>query len=253
MLQQQSHCGGLLKIGVGNGADLHGESLPQVGEIEAAHEKGLIAQKFRRAVADDLIVELGCVGHLGDQKVACGNIRRRDADLAGIVESAEDIVVFALIQGVHVQICAGRDDADHFPAHDSPGIARVLHLFADGDLVPQLHQACQIGVNGVVGDAAHGGALREPAALAGQCQLQFPGDCHCIVKEHLIKISQTVKEQAVRVFLFCAQIMLHHRRQLGHQGGVLRHFGRRCIFRVIVEIFHSGFLWIFGPFRSLLL
>ena len=249
MLQEQGHCGGLFKIAVGDSADLHGESLPKIGEIETAHEKGLIAQKFRGAVADDLIEELCCIGHLGDQKVTCRNIRRRDADLTGIVEGAEDIVVSALIQGVHIQICTGRHDADHFPAHDPPGAARILHLFADGDLVPQFHKSGQVGVHGVVRDTAHGRALRKPAALSGQCQFQFPGNCHRIVKEHFIKVSETVKKQAVRVFMFCAQIMLHHRRQLRHQGGVFRHFRRRCVFRIIVEIFHSGFLWIFGSLR----
>ena len=243
MLQQQCHCAGFLKIAVGNGADLHGQPVAKIRKIQTAHEKRLVAKKLGGTVTHDLIKELCCIGHLGNKKISGGNIRGGNTDLAGAVKSAEYIIVSALIEGIHVEVCARRNDTYYFAPHDALGGSWIFHLLTDSDLVPQFHQPCQIGVYSVIGDAAHGRALGQSAALSREGKFQFPGYSHCVVKEHFIKIPQTIKEQAVRVFLFCTQIMLHHGRKGRHQGTVVRHFSGRLVFCIIVEIFHSVFLW----------
>ncbi len=54
----------------------------------------------------------------------------------------------------------------------------------------------------MVGDAAHGCPLVQPALLAGQGHIQLLGRGDGVVKEHFIKISQPVKQNTVFIFLF---------------------------------------------------
>ena len=239
MLQQELYGRGFFKEAGVDGTDLEGKTAAQVPQIEPAHEKSVIAQELRGAVADDLVVELDSIRHLGDEKVAGGDIRGGDPDLPAGIKCAQDVVVFSFLQGVHVEVCTGSDDPDDLPAHDAFCRAWILHLFTDGDLVAVFHQPGQIAVDGVIGHPAHGCALGETAALAGQGQLQFAGHSDRVIKKHLIKIPQPVKKQAVGIIVFGAQIMLHHRRELLHELGILRHDGGGGILGIIVQIFHS--------------
>ena len=239
MVQQEGHRRGFLEIAVGDSAYLHGKSLAQIAQIKAAHQKRLVAQKFRRTVSDDLVVELCRVGYFGDQKVTGGNIPCCDADLTCIVKNAEYVVVSALIEGIHIQIGTRCDDAHHFPADNALCRAGIFHLLTDGYLVAQLHETCQISVDSVIGNTAHGSPLGKSAAFSGECQFQLAGHRHRVVKEHLVKIAQTVKEQAVGIVMLCPQIVLHHGRERRHEGGVICHDRRRRIFGVIVKVFHS--------------
>ena len=61
--------------------------------------------------------------------------------------------------------------------------------------------------------AAHGRALFQTAVLACQRQLQLFGHELCVLEKHLVKISETEKENASLVFFFELQILLHHRGQ----------------------------------------
>ena len=135
--------------------------------------------------------------------------------------------------GVH-EIGSGSDDADYFPPDYALGGAGILHLFADSDFVAVFHKTGQITVYCVIGYAAHGSALRKTAAFSGECQFKLPGNSDSVVKKHFVEITETVKEQTVRILMLGAQIVLHHGRELLHKSGVFRHGRGRRIFGVVV-------------------
>ena len=64
--------------------------------------------------------------------------------------------------------------------------------------------------------AAHRCTFSLTAVAAGQRQLQLAGDQLGIVKEHFVKIAQTVKQNVIFIFVFDLKILLHHGRQFSH-------------------------------------
>ena len=57
-------------------------------------------------------------------------------------------------RGVHHR--AGSYHAQNIPLDKPPGRRRVLHLLTNGDFVPLVNQTGNVGVTGMVGNAAHG-------------------------------------------------------------------------------------------------
>ena len=62
----------------------------------------------------------------------------------------------------------------------------------------------------MIRDAAHGRPLLQAAVFSCQCQFQLPGHGPGVLKEHFVKIPETVKQDAVGIFLFRLQVMGHH-------------------------------------------
>ena len=121
---------------------------------------------------------------------------------------------------------AGRDNADDIALDKSLGERRVLGLLADGDLVALGDQARDVGVARMVGDAAHRRLiLRRLAAVAGrQRQIKLARGELGILVEHLIEVAQAEKEDRILILLLDLQILLHHRRDLGHDSSSLSLF-----------------------------
>ena len=80
----------------------------------------------------------------------------------------------------------------------------------------EFDQARHIALVAVEGHAAHGGALRKAALLAGKGKIQLPGRRDGIVEEHLVKIADAVKKNFVLMLVFDLKILLHHGRKLCH-------------------------------------
>ena len=59
-------------------------------------------------------------------------------------------------------------------------------------------------------NATHGRSLFQATVFSGKCNLQFLGCSQCILKEHFIKIAQTVKKDTVAVFFFGLYVFFHH-------------------------------------------
>ena len=74
----------------------------------------------------------------------------------------------------------------------------------------------QITVYCMERDTAHRCTFSLTAVAAGQRQLQLAGDQLGIVKEHFVKIAQTVKQNVIFIFVFDLKILLHHGRQFSH-------------------------------------
>ena len=74
-------------------------------------------------------------------------------------------------------------------------------LLTDGHLVSLGDQPGHIALIAVEGHTAHGGTLRQAALLAGKGEVQLPGDRERVLKEHLVKIPDAIKEDLVFVLL----------------------------------------------------
>jgi len=59
-------------------------------------------------------------------------------------------------------------------------------------------------------DAAHGGFFFKAAISAGEGKAEEAGGFDRIIEEELIKIAETIKQKAMRVFYFYVIILFHH-------------------------------------------
>ena len=143
------------------------------------------------------------------------NVRKAHADAARSEHAAEEVIA-ALVQHGRLQHGARRHAPDDLALYQPFGLLGVLHLLADGDLIPLCHELGDIALRAVVGHAAHGRALLLSAVAAGERQVQFLRDQLGVLKKHLIEIAQTVHQDIVLVFVFDLKILLHHGRELCH-------------------------------------
>ena len=122
-----------------------------------------------------------------------------------------DKIVARLIQHTAFQHGAGGDNADDVALDKPLCERRILHLLADGHLVPLRNQPGDIGLRAVERHAAHRRALLLPAIAPGEGQFQLPRGELCIVKKHFIKVAQAEKQKRVGILLLDLKILLHHR------------------------------------------
>ena len=153
---------------------------------------------------------------LGDVSRAGGNIGKADARRIPFQKNACNVVVFVILQHTALDDSARRDHPDDIALDQSLCLGRVLHLLTDRHLVSLGDQAGHIALVAVEGHAAHGGTLFHAALLARQGQVQLPGGGQRIVKEHLVKVADAVKQDLVLILLLDVHILLHHGRQFCH-------------------------------------
>ena len=173
MFLQQTDAGRLVKIVHIQRRDSDAEALLQLVEADAAHQKGFVAENLGGCVANDLIIDFAAVSDLCQIKLAGGDVADSDAGHTRPVGDAENVIILSLLQGLHIDVGAGCDNSGHLPLHHPFGETRILHLLTDSDLIALFHQSGDIGVHGVIRDAAHGRALFQAARFSGQRQLQF--------------------------------------------------------------------------------
>ena len=149
------------------------------------------------------------------EKFAGRHIAERDARALFLLADGHDVVGGVLVQHGRFDERSGRDDARNGALDQSLRFGWIGHLIADGHAIALFDQARDIGVHRVIGHAAHGRALAQPAVLAGERQLQLAGDKLRVVKEQLVKIADPEKQQRIGILIFDLQILLHHGRY-GH-------------------------------------
>ena len=135
----------------------------------------------------------------------------------------KNYIVRLRVEACAVDDRAGRDDADDIALDKALGERRVLGLLADGDLVALGDQARDVGVARMIGNAAHRRLiLRRLAAVAGrQRQIELARGELSILVEHLVEVAQAEKEDRILILFLDLQILLHHRRDLGHDSSSL--------------------------------
>ena len=148
---------------------------------------------------------------------------------AGIVQIHTAQIVAALgAEAGLVDDRTGGDDADDIPLHQPLGGGRILGLLADGHLVALGDETGDIGVGGMVGDAAHGDLLIEGLVLVlvpgGQSQIQLAGRRAGVGAEHLVEVTQTEKQDGVGILLLDLHVLAHHGGQLSHADTSLEKF-----------------------------
>ena len=175
------------------------------------HFAGVVAAQLGDDRRGDLVrTQLGDVGRAG------GDIGKAQARLLALQVDAGDVVVAVVLQHAALDDRAGRDHADDIPFDEALGLGRVFHLLTNGHLIALGDQAGHIVFVAVEGHAAHGGALLQAALLAGQGQVQLFGHREGVVEEHLVKVTDAVKENFVLMLIFDLNVLLHQGRQLCH-------------------------------------
>ena len=142
-----------------------------------------------------------------------------------------DVVAALLTEHSAVGNGTGGDNADHITPDQAFGQSGVLHLFTDGDLIPLCDEFRDISVRAVIRHAAHGSAflrIFNVTVPGSESQIQLSGRQHRILIEHLIKIAQPEKEQAVGMLLLDLLILALHGRELSHFRLLPFRKGPRC-------------------------
>ncbi|HTD33175.1 MAG TPA: dynamin family protein, partial [Candidatus Elarobacter sp.] len=101
--------------------------------------------------------------------------------------------------------------------------ALVAHA-AGGDRLAAAHQAREVAVRGVVGDAGHGNGRPGGLAARGEGDVQQGRSTPRVLEEELVEIAHAVEEQRVRILALDAQVLLHHR----GMGGDVVHAVRKA-------------------------
>ena len=185
----------------------------------AAVQKARIHQNFAGMIAAQLRDHSRCRFirvQLGDMRRAGGDICKAQARLLSLEEDAGNVVIAVVLQHAALNDRAGRDHTDDVPLDKALGFGRVFHLLTDGHLVALGDQPGHIAFVAVEGHTAHGRTLGLTALLAGQSQIQLFGCREGIIVEHLVKVTDAVKENFVFMLFFDLKILLHHGRQLCH-------------------------------------
>ena len=157
----------------------------------------MVAAQLRDHRRGDLVrIQLGDMGRAG------GDIRKAQTRFLSFEEDAGNVVIAVILQHAALNDRAGRDHADDVPLDKALGLGRVFHLLTDGHLVALGDQPRHIALVAVEGHAAHGRPLFHAALLAGQGQIQLFGCREGIIKEHLVKIADAVKQNFVLYVVF---------------------------------------------------
>ena len=150
-------------------------------------------------------------GGLGRETFTGGYITEANTATATVHIYGSNEVVALLLQHGGFHNSTGGDHPDHFTFYQAFGGGRIFHLLANGDLVAFCHQTADIAFCTMERHAAHRRTLRLTAITSGERQLQLPGYRFSIVKEHFIKVTQTVHQNSIFVLFFDLQVLLHHR------------------------------------------
>ncbi|CDC62015.1 uncharacterized protein BN660_01255 [Clostridium sp. CAG:448] len=150
-------------------------------------------------------------GDGGGKHLSGGHIRKADTVLVLAKADRAQIIVLLVGQQIGLDQRSGRDNAHHLTPDQSLGKRRVLHLLTDGDFESLSDQLTDILVHGVVRDSAHGRAFLFPAIPSRQRQSDGAGRGDRVVKKHLVKIPQAIKEQIIFILLLDLQVLFHHR------------------------------------------
>ena len=178
-------------------------------------------QKIRRGIENHLFGGVGGqlvlqLGHhvpateRGSTHVGRGHVRKADARRIPVKDDGSQIVVLGILQKIVLHHGTGSNDPHHLTAHQALGLGGILGLLADGHLVAHGDQLADISLAGVIGHAAHGRPLRLAAVPAGERQGQKLRNQLGIIKKHLVKVAETVKQDKILILFFDIHVLLHH-------------------------------------------
>ncbi|MNH97874.1 hypothetical protein D3C73_505810 [compost metagenome] len=165
-------------------------------------------------------------------EVATGDIQHGQAEQAFITQHGSDQVVATFIQQRLVTHRPRRNDPYHLTIHRPFAGGRVADLLADHHRFAKLHQFCQVTLSGVVRNPAHRNRLPRRLPAGGQGDVQQLGGLLRVFIEDLVEVAHAVEHQLVRVLVFQAPVLLHHRGVGGQVGdGFIHRIVRKLVER----------------------
>ena len=120
------------------------------------------------------------------------------------------VVVALFGKKARLKQCAGSNHTNDFTAHKSLCLRGVLDLLANGNLVILFNQSSNVSFIGMERNTAHGCAFFLATISARKREFQFARCQNGVVKEHLVEVSETVKDDIILVLIFDFPILLHH-------------------------------------------
>src|SRR5581483_4433152 len=121
-----------------------------------------------------------------------------------------EISRFLRFQQLWVDWCAGRNNANDFPAHELFCLACLFGLFADGDAITPAHQLRDVVSGRMVWHAAHGNWIAAFFVARRQSDLEFSRANDRVFKKQLIEIAQAKEKQRPRMLRFQLLVLPDH-------------------------------------------
>jgi hypothetical protein len=130
------------------------------------------------------------------------------------------------------------DHPGHLAFDQTLCLGRIFDLIADRHLEAGGEQLAQVGIEGMMGDAAHG-RLVLGALLAGG-ELDFQDRCGAagVLEEHLVEVAHAVQKDGIRMSRLELEVLAKHRGQPPEGDG--RHVRRHGwgVYPPILPRFH---------------
>ena len=167
------------------------------------HDLGRTPQERRRQ-------DLGSLpGVLTGPELTGRDIDERHARRVAASGHRQEKVVRGAFEVDRVRERARGDDPDDVASQELLLPARRLELLTHGDLLARVHEAGDVAIGGVVGDARHRRALSRR-----QGDLEEAGRELGILEKGLVEIAQTEQQDVVGIAPLQVAVLPHHRREV---------------------------------------
>jgi len=144
-------------------------------------------------------------------EVAAGDIQHRQAEQTLIAQHRRNQVIATLIQQRLITHRAWGDDAHHLALHRPFAGGRVTDLLTDHHRLAQLDQLDQVAFQRVIRNPTHRNRLPRRLPARGQGDVQQLGGLLRVFVEDLVEVAHAIEHQLIRVLVFQAPVLLHHR------------------------------------------
>ena len=144
-------------------------------------------------------------------EIAAGDIQHRQAKQTLIAQHRRNQVIATLIQQRLITHRTRRNNAHHLTFHRPFTRGRVADLLTDHHRLAQLHQLDQVAFQRVIRNPTHRNRLPRRLPARGQGDVQQLGGLLRVFIEDLVEVAHAIEHQLIRVLVFQAPVLLHHR------------------------------------------
>ncbi|OPX76876.1 MAG: hypothetical protein A4E43_01257 [Methanosaeta sp. PtaB.Bin005] len=128
--------------------------------------------------------------NLRGQKLASGNVHKGKAHILIPLHYRRQEVVAGLVQHGGLDYRSRGHHPGDGSFHQTPGKFGVLHLVADGHLMPRPDEPGEVGIEGMIRDPCQRDLLSLVVFLpGGEGDVQIAGNDDCIVGKGLVKVA----------------------------------------------------------------
>ena len=146
------------------------------------------------------------------REFAGGEVEERDAESIVCIHDRHEERRFTRIQIIRVRERAGRDDPDDLALDEPLRLLRILHLLADGNAKPLLHQLREVAIDRVEGNAAHRDAVAARILRSRrERQVERARGHERVLVEHLVEVAHAEKDDRVAVLPLRVEVLTHGR------------------------------------------